>query len=386
MSKNSDKLLKTRFRAIMILHALGDTIGFKNGDWEFNYNTNIKDFDYVNELIYEFIELGGVNGIDLKNWKVSDDTFLHIATADTLLYYNEKFGLDDMLIDYYKSSLEEAATRMQEEKDGTYLDANGKKVHFFRYIGYTTISSIDTFTDEYDARFAPYDETGGGNGAAMRTLAIGMCFYGEENRDILIKFSVITSQITHNNAFGYLAGFNAALFIALALENVPIKEWPYILIKYLKSNELKSFLSLDNLDQIYDHGQYIRYWQKFIDTKFDKNGEPLKIRANSNPVHRIRYYYNNFFKDDISKQIGASGYLCMIMAYDALLDCNGNWEKLIVYAILHIGDSDTIGAVAGGLYGAVYGFGDVPENMTKYIERKDELEKLASKLFKKYKK
>ena len=53
----------------------------------------------------------------------------------------------------------------------------------------------------------------------------------------------------------------------------------------------------------------------------------------------------------------------MIMAYDALLDCNGNWEKLIVYAILHIGDSDTIGAVAGGLYGAVYGFGDVPENM-----------------------
>ena len=22
----------------MILHALGDTIGFKNGDWEFNYH------------------------------------------------------------------------------------------------------------------------------------------------------------------------------------------------------------------------------------------------------------------------------------------------------------------------------------------------------------
>jgi ADP-ribosylglycohydrolase len=195
----------------------------------------------------------------------------------------------------------------------------------------------------------------------------------------------LSSQTTHNNAHGYLGGFNASLFTALGIQKVPLKEWPYILIKYLKSDALKSFLSLENLDQVYDHNQYIRYWQKYIDTKFDQNGNPLKIRANSNPMHRIRYYHDNFYKGGVSNQIGSSGYLCMIMAFDALLDCDGCWEKLIVYAMLHSGDSDTIGAVAGGLYGAVYGFGDVPQNMMKHIERLDEINHIASELYKKYK-
>jgi ADP-ribosylglycohydrolase len=74
----------------------------------------------------------------------------------------------------------------------------------------------------------------------------------------------------------------------------------------------------------------------------------------------------------------------MIMAYDAVLDCDGKWEKLIVYAILHSGDSDTIGAVAGGLYGAVYGMGDVPLHMLEHLERKKEIEKLARDIYKKY--
>ena len=77
---------KDKVDAIMILHALGDTIGFKNGDWEFNYGNNIdiNTLEYVNELIYEFIDLGGVTGINLKKWKVSDDTILHIACFEFL--------------------------------------------------------------------------------------------------------------------------------------------------------------------------------------------------------------------------------------------------------------------------------------------------------------
>ena len=380
--------LKTKFKAIMILHALGDTIGFKNGDWEFNYHDidkrdqdKLDTIDYVNEVIYEFIDLGGVNGIDLKEWKISDDTFLHLAIAKSLLGYTKKEKIGNSLIHKIKINMHKEAQRMWDEADGTYEDLNGTKIEFNRYIGVTTSENINTFTKDYDARFAPYDALGGGNGAAMRTLCIGMCFSGMDNREALVDLSIKSSQTTHNNALGYLGGFNAALFTALAIENLPIKTWPYILIKYLKSNKLKSFLSLKNLDQVTDHNQYIRYWQKYIDTKFDQYGNPLKIRANSNPMHRIRYYHDNFYKGGVSYQIGSSGYLCMIMAFDALLDCNGCWEKLIVYAMLHSGDSDTIGAVAGGLYGAKYGFGDVPIKMLQYIERKTELEQIASKLY-----
>lgn len=380
--------MEKRYQAIMILHALGDTIGFKNGDWEFNYHDweKLEVLDYVNEMIYEFIDLGGVNGIDLKNWRVSDDTFFHIAIAKSLLKYNKK--INKKFFNIIKSNMLDEAIRMSDEANGKYKSLNTGEFEpmFNRYIGVTTAHSIEKFTNDFDARYDTFDHYAGGNGAAMRSLAIGMCFYGESNRDRLIDISIISSQLTHNNPLGYLAGFSAALFTALALENVEIKKWPYILIEYLKSKKLKSFLSLDDLDQSYDHNMYIRHWQKYIDTKFDRNQEPLHTKSNANPMFRIRYFHDNFHRNTISIQIGASGYLCMIMAYDALLDSGGKWEKLIVYAMLHSGDSDTIGAVAGGLYGAVYGMGDVPKNMTKYIERKDELENLARKLYKKFNK
>lgn len=387
-STNSTKKidLMTKFRAVMILHALGDTIGFKNGDWEFNYHQLDKrdTLDYVNELIYEFIALGGVNGIDLSEWKISDDTFLHIAIGKSLMHYTQKNGIDDALMLQTKKYLQKEARQMINEFYGDYIDENGKSVKFNRYIGITTANSIENFTKDHDARNMQYNEKAGGNGAAMRTPVIGLCFNGENKRDELIQYSVISSQLTHNNALGYLGGFNAALFTALAIEDVPIKKWPYILIDYLRSDKLKAFMSLKNLDQVYDHTMYIRYWQKYIDTKFDENKNPLIIRANTNPMHRIRYYYENFHKGTSSKEIGASGFLCMIMAYDALLDCDGHWEKLIVYAMLHSGDSDTIGAVAGALYGAKYGFGDVPEQMLTHIERGDEIKKLALELYKKF--
>lgn len=400
--KDRDKL-KTKFRAIMLLHALGDTIGFKNGQWEFNYMepNNFHLIEFVNELIYEFIALGGVNGINLDGWKVSDDTFLHIAISRSLLSYKKKNGVNKKFISIVKKDLfAEFATMAFQRIENTSeklkgmlssvdlshcFDSDGKKIVFNRWVGIATYDTILQFSKTHDARNEPYNAQGGGSGAAMRNLCIGMCFYGEKNRDHLIDISVITSQLTHNNPLGYLAGFNAALFTALAMENVHISKWPYILLEYLNTDKLKKFLSLDNLDQVYDYNTYIRYWHKYIDTKFDKDGNPLKIRANTNPMHRFRYYFDNFYSGDESTQVGSAGYLCMIMAYDALLDCDGCWEKLIVYGMLNPGDSDTIGAVAAGLYGAMYNFGDVPDNMLKYLERKDEINDLAIKLYHKYK-
>ncbi len=367
-----------KYNACILLHALGDTIGFKNGDWEFNYMIYAKlmALDYVNEMIYEFIELGGVNGIDLKEWRISDDTMFHLAVGNAMLKYKHK--IDKKFIQIVKENMIE-----------TFIEIGNDKKHpdpakrLDRYLGITTTNSIKKFRDDIDARNYPYDDNAGGNGCAMRNLVIGLSLFGEDKRDELIDVSIVTSQLTHNNPIGYLAGFNSALFTALAIEKVSIEKWPFILIDYLKSDKLKSYLSLKNLDQVYDHNQYIKYWQKYIDTKFN-DGKPIKNKSFANPMYRIRYYHDNFFKGTDSKQIGASGYLCMIMAYDSVLDCDGKWEKLIVYSILHSGDSDTIGAVAGGLYGAVYGMGDVPEQMLKYLEKKDELIELAKDIYEKY--
>jgi ADP-ribosylglycohydrolase len=112
--------------------------------------------------------------------------------------------------------------------------------------------------------------------------------------------------------------------------------------------------------------------------------KPIKSRSTSNLIFRIRYYYQNFVENTKSTGIGVSGFCASIMAYDALLDCDGLWEKLVFYAMLHPGDSDTIGAIAGGLYALIYGFGDVPKKLLCCIEEKEILLELGEIFFKKY--
>ena len=243
--------------------------------------------------------------------------------------------------------------------------------------------NINKFTEDNDARHATYDEFGGGNGCAMRNMVIGMCLFGEHNIDKLIDVSITTSRLTHNNPIGYLGGFGISLFAALAIEKIDLYKWPYMLISLLKSNKVKKVLTIDNLDEVGDYNKFIKYWEKYIDTRF-KNGIPIKTKSHMNPMFRIRYYFENFVDTSKEYQIGTSGISALIIAYDTLIDCENNWEKLIVYSILHQGDSDTIGAIAGGLYGLLYGYGDVPLKLCENIEEKNTLLNLSDKIFKKF--
>lgn len=62
----------------MLLSAAGDALGYKNGEWEFCYQ---------GRLIHDQLQaLGGLKNIkiDVKHWRISDDTVLHLATAEGL--------------------------------------------------------------------------------------------------------------------------------------------------------------------------------------------------------------------------------------------------------------------------------------------------------------
>lgn len=356
-----------KIKAIMLLHALGDTIGFKNGEWEFNGFNEKVDFDYTNEIIYEFIDLGGVNGINLKDWNVSDDTFLHIAVAKALLKANKGINFD------VKTFLSKSKKYFTIEYDNMIIDKENNKD---RYIGITTEKSIKN-----KFKHDEYDKTGGGNGSAMRTPIIGAIFSTKDKYELLIETSMKNSQLTHNNSIGILAGFTIAYFIHLAMQKIHINKWAYKLIKAIEKPIIKKYFTTD--DELSDYHNFLNQWYSYYAYKFTIPDKPNKTRADSNPIHRIRHFYE-LNKSNDNKLIGGSGHLCTIMAYDAVLMCDGKWEKLIVYSMLHIGDSDTIGAIAGALYGAIYDFGDVPKHMLKYIERRSELIKVSEELTKSF--
>lgn len=370
----------------MILHAVGDTIGFRNGEWEFKFEQTkgvsekeareyrMKRFENIPiEKMYEFIDLGGVNYVPNEGWLVSDDTILHMKTAEALL---EDFNSMNTLGEHLSKKFVESWNMLVEDK--------GLK----RYPGLTTLDSIKKLTQGSAWDQIPYDFYAGGSGASMRNLCIGLAYPDKDNRDKLIQTSIEASRITHNSAVGYLGGLVSALFTAYAIEEIEIKKWPFLLIELFDSGAIMRYIrkagrDVGSYDQ--DAHVFVSKWVRYIEDKFDANGEPKKRRADQNLVHRTRYYHENFaFMKERTFFPGSGGDDSVIISYDCLLDAGQSWEKLVVYAMLHGGDTDTTGSIAAGWWGAMYGYHDVPENVLKHLEFRDKLEKLGEELFEKF--
>lgn len=371
----SDKIIKNKYECVFLLHAVGDTIGFKNSDWEFNYGKTDTTIETVLEFIFEFIEAGGINGISLDGWKVSDDTLYHIAIGNSLIQYTEfKENEFERFIKVVKQQLIDMHNLMFNEKE---------KGGFYRFPGIMTTRALNVITGDYDMRNENFIKSSGGNGAGMRSLCIGLLFNDKSQFKKLVDVSITLSKLTHNAPSGFLAGFTASYFVSLGIQEVEIEAWPNLLIQHLESDLIKKYINVENSDEFLDYITYVNMWKIYLETRFVDN-KPLKTRATGNMIFRLKYYHENFAKNLKVGQIGSSGYCGLIMAYDALLDCDGKWEKLVFYSMLHPGDSDTVGAIAGGLYGAVYGYGDVGNNMLKHLEKKEILKKLGNDMFKKY--
>ncbi|XWV25149.1 ADP-ribosylglycohydrolase [Tupanvirus deep ocean] len=321
--------------SIPFYQSLGDTIGYHNGNWEFNYGNVREGPDYVNDLIYEFIDLGGVNDMSIKNLYASDDTILYLATLEVLVNtFNSINDFGEIVKNAYIDTLP--------------LIEN-------RHPGNTTQISLEIQKNiAWDK--LPYNNKAIAAGSAMRSGCIGMFFPGTHNRKRLVALSVESSRITHNSAIAILASVTAALFTAYSLEKVPINEWPNKLIKLLDSGLVDDYIKEsrpnDFQDYMRDKILYVGQWRKYLELLFTGTKPKMDIKTMKNPVQRYKYLIDNFSKGcDIP---GSCGDDALIMAYDSLLRSVGTFEKLIVFSVLHPGDSDTVGSIAFSWYGGVY--------------------------------
>jgi ADP-ribosylarginine hydrolase len=398
--------MSNKYVAGMVLHSLGDILGGRYRQW----NLNNKDgYELTLAKVYEFISLGGATDIKISGWKASDVTIMHLAMAKSLLEYNDD-SMNTLGKIFVSKFLE-------------VLEKNGE------LLGGTTLKALNRLNMGGDWNNMAYDVRAGGAGATMRSLCIGMVFRGEANRHKLIQIAIESARITNNSAVGYLGSVVGALFASLACEGIEIKKWAMILLDLFERGVILKYIKMSGRGEeeyLRDSPIFIEKWHRYIDDKFDSAGNVLGRKLDKNLVYRGKYYNEAFGfrsnngdgldkntrmfkggkgnvrvfgrvdtrgqetkKDDIKKDMDEAGYIgsggddSVIIAYDCLIDCDGVWEKLVYYSMLHMGDGNTTGAIAGGWYGLVYGIGDVRSDMIEDLEYGKELEKVGNELYKK---
>ncbi|TKS89866.1 [Protein ADP-ribosylarginine] hydrolase [Collichthys lucidus] len=151
------------YKAGMLLSGVGDALGYRNQLWEYNESGPV--------IHQELKELGGLKNIkaELPDWPVSDDTVLHLATAEGL------------------------ATGVSQLKPG---EEGGYRV--------------------------AYNPEGTGCGAAMRSMCIGLRYPKPDQLLSLVAVAVETGRMTHPHPTGFLGAVASALFTAYAIQRRPI--------------------------------------------------------------------------------------------------------------------------------------------------------------------
>lgn len=346
----------------MVLGGVGDAIGFRNGKWEF-----LKDGPRIHAQLGE---LGGISALTVnrRDWRVSDDTVMHIATAEALVDDWESMkDLEDKLARKYVACGKDMEGRAAGEKTMETLMMMEGIIPFEG----TRITPVPW-------NQIPYDPKGGGCGGAMRAMCIGLRFPGEANRDRLVELSIESGRMTHNHPVGFLGAFASALFTAFAVEGLPLPKWGHGLLEHLpKAKEYLQGVGRDVEHYAEGIDYFEKAWMKYMEERGLFHSDVPAFPARWGVVERDAFYKKLSFDG----WGGSSGHDAVIIAYDALLSAGSSWNELLLKGALHAGDSDSTGSIAASLWGAIHGMRGVPENHYRNLEYRDRLENLAELLY-----
>lgn len=212
-------------------------------------------------------------------------------------------------------------------------------------IGGTTRHSIARLIKGESAKFSGnIFEEDNGNGSLMRTLPLAFYLKDEENIEKLYQTVKEVSSITHGHFRSVFACF---IYVIFSIELIKGK----------------------NKDEAYNYAQKVS--SKFAEKK---EFNPKEIQL-----------FERVLKNDISKyseeEISSSGYV--LHSLEASLWCFLNSESYseAVLKAVNLGeDTDTTGAITGGIAGICYGFESIPKEWVDVLVRKEDIETLCEKL------
>jgi len=424
-----EKPTKNPYTGCILLHGIGDAMGYRGGSWEFALSTTkiLNDLD-------DLTQNKGPMHLDVSNWVVSDDTVEHLATGEGLVEgLRELMKIKNQTFD---SSLDILMRAIARKLKASEKDMTGRAPGKSEMQGLKLLDSAGA-----NWRAKPFDSRSGGCGAAMRTSCLGLLRNSFSNVDETCRIItgdsdaasddaafaklpswpssnlfataliVEASRLTKTCPHGYLGGFVAAYFTNLAKDGmVPPKLWGCHLVSH--GLPLVEHYVLHVSNRHVDENKKAKIvgsefdlqWRRYLALRqIEKGHDPTFPSDYDQPSVRDAAYAvmakTSFNKS--GKNPGSCGLSAVLIAYDALLyslhfgklqdavvkydepmepsqglgfspNLEAVYSQLIYSAVLHRGDNDSTGSIAMSWLGALFGLDMVPE-IHKNIEKAEKL-------------
>jgi ADP-ribosyl-[dinitrogen reductase] hydrolase len=213
-------------------------------------------------------------------------------------------------------------------------------------IGITTQRAIDRLIKGTPPQHAgDFEEESNGNGSLMRILPL---LVHVKDKSMATRYDLIkqVSSITHGHARSVIACFYYLEF-ALGILNGEEK----LVVYHRLQKDIPEYLRSVNMAT-----DETNLFDRLLTDRIDMIPE---------------------------NQISSSGYV--LHTLEACIWCllnTDNYRDAVLKAVNLGQDTDTTGAVTGGLAGLVYGFDNIPKHWLSKLVRKDDIEDLAVRMFK----
>lgn len=346
-----------KFKAGMVLGAVGDALGYRKGRWEGCISGK--------KIQEELASLGGLGALKLDpdNWPLSDAALMHMTTAEALI--TDYWCLEDLYRELVRLYVEAMVSLQGRAPDpATVEGCVHLKPHNFLLAWHT-----------------PFNEKGSGFGAAAKAMCVGMRYWQPDRLDSLVEVSIETGRMTHNHPTGFLGSLTTALFASYAIQGKPPVTWGCELLKVIPKAEEYCRKTIRHMAEYQENWFYFEAkWQFYLEEReIEKEGQ----NKPSFPDHYDAEETDKMYKRWSSEgRAGRRGHDAPMIAYDALLAAGSDWGELCKRAMFHGGESEATGLIAGSLYGLVHGLNQVPSGLYQDLDKRERLEELGEALFK----
>ncbi len=342
------------YRGCLVGGAAGDALGYAV---EFLCDRDIFS-RYGENGITEYALSGGVA-------EISDDTQMTLFTATGLLFGTTRYMTHGVLAasysdyircsyrDWYRTQTERfpLSTEWPNESRCYSWLVNLPQIFSCRAPGYTCLSALMSGT--CGIIDSPINQSKG-CGGVMRVAPIGLYFEDKGySMDAIDKIGAEAAALTHGHPLGYIPAAGLVHIIHLVAHNEDIS-----ILDAVRDMEIaiaRQFAGNEHLD----------HFLELVDTAVQ-----LSTVRRMDDREAIRQLGQGWVAEET---LAIAIYCSLKYAHD--------FDRALIAAVNHSGDSDSTGAVTGNIVGASLGLQGIPAKYLKKLELKDVILDIADDLF-----